>query len=79
MTVSENRLFALTYISSYVDGDEFSVEAIEDQMTKEELIEELAQVSTILAITLGVFMDKENPASVSTVMETLRRIITTDS
>ena len=74
MAASENRLMALTYVSAYLNSDEFQIKAIEESMTKDELVAEMAEVALILAHTVGMFMNPNDPKSAPDVMETLRRI-----
>jgi len=76
MAATENRLMAITYISAYSRGDEFQTEAVETEMSKDDLIEELASISIILASTVGLFMDKEETQRIPEVMELLRKIVT---
>lgn len=75
MASTENRLMALTYITAYVSGDEFQTQAVETEMSKEDLIEELASISIILASTVGLFMNKDQPQSIADVMDLLRKIV----
>jgi peptidoglycan hydrolase-like amidase len=75
MAATENRLMALTYITAYVSGDEFQTQAIETEMSKDDLIEELASISVILASTVGLFMNKEVPQTIPEVMDLLRRVV----
>ena len=74
MAASENRLMALTYISAYITQDEFQTSAIESEMSKDELIEELAKISVILAGSVAMFMNSENPPTVPNVIEKLRKV-----
>lgn len=74
MAASENRLMALTYVSAYLNSDKFQIDAIEETMTKDELIAEMTEVALVLAHTVGMFMNPSDPKTAPDVMETLRRI-----
>jgi len=74
MAASEKRLIALTYISARVDVDEFQIKAIEEELTPAELIEELSGIAVVLASTLGLLMDKDDPKKIEDVIKILRRI-----
>lgn len=74
MAASENRLMAITYITAFVSGDDFQTEAIQEQMSKEDLIEELASIAVVLTSTVGLFMNKSEDQRIPEVMELLRKI-----
>lgn len=78
MTINEDQLLALTYITSWLEDDEFQKEAIVNELTNEGLIEELTHISTFLAGALALAVDAKNPTTVKQVIEDLRKILHED-
>lgn len=74
MAINENRLLALTYITAYLDNDEFQKQAVVDNLGETELVKELAEISIVLAKTVGLFTDEDQPESLHQIIKDLREI-----
>lgn len=74
MPASEEKLMALTYIKTRANGDEESSKLIEETVGAERLAQELAEIANVLAYTLAIAVDKDNPTANETVLEDLRTV-----
>jgi len=74
-TVNENRLLALTYLTSSVDNDTFQKDAILKEVGQEALLTEITEIAIILAATLGRTIDEIKPIPLQQVLDDLRTIV----
>lgn len=74
MVTNENRLLALTYITAYLDNDEFQKKAVVDNISETELVQELTEIAVVLATTIGIFTDEDHPENLHQIIKDLREI-----
>lgn len=73
-----NRLMALTLISSYLEKDSYQYKAIRNELTDEQIIEELIKLAIVFSasasLSLGTKPEELSSGHVLGILETLRKI-----
>jgi hypothetical protein len=74
MALPEDRLIAISYIKAKLAKDLELVKLIEETTDNLILARETAEISLILATTLGLSLNRQNPPSILKILEDLREI-----